>query len=463
VKGRGAAAASSGALAALLVPALSLVLAPGCRRAKLPPRADGAAVVVVSPTGEAEIPAVSEVEPNDQPAKAHSLVVATQPVAVTASLGSTGGRPDVDLFRLDVVPGDAGAGTALPVEAGTAVPDAGPARPTRIARIELRPDAALAARLDVLDGAGHAVITAAAAEPGQAVTVPNLALAGPAPMIRVRRARADAGVGSYRLLVRTAALEAGAEVEPNGTMALANLLVPDGEGIGFLGWARDQDWYRLPTTALAEGSVLAVEVEVPPEVGATVALVDAKGVKLSETRAGRGERAVLRNVGVPAGATELFLSVTAASGWTADATYAVRVRSELAKAGAETEPNDNPAQAQPITDGTVQGFLARGDVDVFSYTAAAPVALDVELVPPERAGVKLEVLDGTGKSLARAEGRRRAVKLVGVPLAAGAVLVRVAAGKGEGNPDDPYKLTVASRPIEAAVAPAGVGGEAGLE
>ena len=164
-----AAAASSGAraaLAALSVPALVLGLGPGCRRPKLPPRPDGAAVVFVSPTGEAEVPAVSEVEPNDQPAKAHALVVATAPVAVTATLGTTGGRPDVDLFRIEAPVGDAGAGAALPVEAGAAAPDAGPARPTRIVRIELRPDAALAARLEVLDGAGHAVITAAAAEPG---------------------------------------------------------------------------------------------------------------------------------------------------------------------------------------------------------------------------------------------------------------------------------------------------------
>ena len=38
------------------------------------------------------------------------------------------------------------------------------------------------------------------------------------------------------------------------------------------------------------------------------------------------------------------------------------------------------------------------------------------------------------------------------------MLVRVAAGKGEGNPDDPYKLTVASRPIAAPAAPAGAAG-----
>src|SRR6185295_20412177 len=101
------------------------------------------------------------------------------------------------------------------------------------------------------------------------------ALTGVAPVIRVRRAHTDGGPGTYRLLVRTAALEAGAEVEPNGTMALANPLAPDGEGIGYLGWARDQDWYRLPTTALAEGSVLAVDVEAPAGVATTVALVNA--------------------------------------------------------------------------------------------------------------------------------------------------------------------------------------------
>ena len=134
---RGAAAASSGALAALAalsLPALVLGLSAGCRRAKLPPRPDGAAVVVVTPTGEAEVPAVSEVEPNDQPAKAHTLLVAMAPVAVTATLGVTGGRADVDLFRIDVPAGDAGSGPALPIEAGAAAAGAvaaGSPRPTR--------------------------------------------------------------------------------------------------------------------------------------------------------------------------------------------------------------------------------------------------------------------------------------------------------------------------------------------
>ncbi len=449
---------SAAAAAAWLVAIAALCLSPGCRRAKLPPRPDGAAVVVVTP-GEAELPTIPEAEPNDQPARAQALALtAAGAVAVVGTLGAAGaGRADADLFRAELPRPDAAG--APPAGDGAAA-DGGARRPTEVLRAELRPDLAMAVRLEILDGAGHPLITAAAAEPGQPVVIPNLALAGPAPVIRVRRARPDTGPGGYRLVLRVAALEAGAEIEPNGTSALANPLVPDGEAIGFLGWARDQDWYRLPLAALAEGSVLAVDVEAPAGVAATVALLDAAGVKLSETRGNRGERAVLRNVGVPAGAAELFLTVTAASGWNGDATYAVRVRGELPKAGGETEPNDNPGQAQPIADGLVSGFLARGDVDVFSYTASAPVALDVELLPPERAGVKLEILDAAGKSLAKAEGRRRAVKLTGVTIPAGAVLVRVAAGKGEGNPDEPYKLTVGSRPIAAPVpADSGAGTE----
>jgi hypothetical protein len=424
----------------------ALCLAPACHKQKLPPRPDGAAVVVVT-GGEAEIPTVPEVEPNDQPAKAQALLVAAGAVvAVTGTLGAaSGSRGDTDIFRVDVPRPDA---AAAPPPPDGAAPDAGAPRPTQLLRAELRPDGAMAARVEALDGAGHPLVVATAAEPGQTVVIPNLALGAAAPVIRVRRARPDAGPGSYRLLLRTAPLEAGAEVEPNGTAALANPLLPEGEAIGFLGWAHDQDWYRLPTGALADGSVLAVDVEAPAGVAALVALYDAAGVKLSEGRGGRGERAVLRNVGLPAGATALLLSVTAASGWNGDATYALRVRAELPKAGAETEPNDTPAQAQPIGDGTVQGFLARGDVDLFGYTAAGPLALDVELVPPERAAVKVELLDASGKSLGRAEGRRRAVKLAGVRVASGLVLVRVA-GKGEGNLDDPYKLTVTSRPLPA--------------
>ena len=136
------------------------------------------------------------------------------------------------------------------------------------------------------------------------------------------------------------------------------------------------------------------------------------------------------------------------------------MRAELPKAGAEAEPNDDAAHAQAVADGTVQGYLARGDVDVFRYAVAAPVVLTVEVAPPERATAKLEIANEAGVTLARGKpnGKGRKPLRATVPVDAGAVLIRVVAGGGEGNPDDPYKLTVSSTVAPEAPAPAAAAG-----
>ena len=184
-----------------------------------------------------------------------------------------------------------------------------------------------------------------------------------------------------------------------------------------------------------------------PEVSASLALYDAVERKLLESRGRKGERVAVRNVRVPAGDAQLYVVVRADSGRNDQARYNLRSRAELPKSGGEAEPNDDPAHAQAIADGTVLGYLSRGDVDVFRYTAAEPVELDVEVAPPERVDVKLEILREDGRPLARTDaGRRReAERLPNLYLAAGTVLIRLGAGKGDGNPDEPYRLTVSSR------------------
>src|SRR4029077_3498114 len=135
--------------------------------------------------------------------------------------------------------------------------------------------------------------------------------------------------------------------------------------------------------------------------------------------------------------------VRADTGRNEAARYNLRSRSELPKAGGEAEPNDDPAHAQLIGDGTVLGYLSRGDVDVYRYPVAGPMELDVEVAPPERIDIKLEVLREDGKPLARSDaGRRReAERLPNLTVPAPAVLIRLSAGKGDGNPDEPYRLT----------------------
>jgi hypothetical protein len=130
-----------------------------------------------------------------------------------------------------------------------------------------------------------------------------------------------------------------------------------------------------------------------------------------------------------------------------DARYTLHVRAELAKEGSETEPNDDPAHASPLAEGLTTGFLLPGDADVFRYTPAGPIALDLEVTPPDRVNVKLEVLRADGQPIASADegGRRQPEHLTNVPVTE-PVLIRLTPRKGEGNADEPYQLRVTTHP-----------------
>jgi hypothetical protein len=373
------------------------------------------------------------------------------PAAVTAAIAwPVKGKADVDTYRIGLPGPDGGVDAApapVPGPDGAVVQP----RPQAMARVEVTPEAGVALKIEVLDAMGRTVLSAAGADPGQPVVLPNLPLTAAAPFVRIRRVTAGDAPGSYKIVVRVQPLEAGAEIEPDDAIAQANELPVPGEAIGYLGWRRDQDYYRLPTAGLAEGSVIAADLDPIPNVSSRLALVDAAGKKLSEARGRRGERVALRNVLVPPGTAALFLVASADFGWSADQRYDLRVNAELPKAGAEAEPNDDAAHAQAVTDGTVQGYLARGDIDVFRYTVTAPVMLTVEIAPPERATAKLEIANEEGVVLARgkAAGKGKKPLRAGMRVDAGAVLIRIVAGSSEGNPDDPYRLTVTSTPAES--------------
>lgn len=438
---------------------LILLSLPACPRSRLP-KPDGAAVVVAPENkGEAEIAAVAEIEPNDTVSKAQRLLLTpAAPAAVTAAIGwPVKGKADVDTYRLGL-PGSDGVDAAPAPAAG---PDGAVIlpRPQTMARVEVTPEAGVALKIEVLDAMGRTVLSAAGADPGQPMVLPNLPLTPAAPFVRIRRVTAGEAPGSYKIVVRVQPLEAGAEIEPDDAIAQANELTVPGEAIGYLGWRRDQDYFRLPTAGLAEGSVIAADLDPIPNVSSRLALVDATGKKLSEARGRRGERVALRNVLVPPGTAALFLVASADFGWSAEQRYDLRVNAELPKAGAEAEPNDDAAHAQVVTDGTVQGYLARGDTDVFRYTVTAPVMLTVEIAPPERATAKLEIANEEGAVLGRGKPAGKGKKPLRATLRVdgGSVLIRVVAGSGEGNPDDPYRLTVTSAPVEtqAPAAPPG--------
>ena len=424
-----------------------------CHRSTMPPRADGAAVVLSPEVIDDGLEPVPEAEPNDTVATAQRLALSpTTPVAVRGSLVKTGSsaKRDVDWFRIDLPGPD--AGPTPPVVRADAAEVAPP--PRSLLRVDLRPEAGVAVTLDALDADGHPLVSAPG-QPGEAIAIPNLAIAPGPTYLRVRAASGEAPPGGYRLVAHLAAFDVGAEIEPNGSAALATELAPGGEAVGYLGWRRDQDWYRLPTAGLAEGSVLSVDLDPVPGVAAALQLYGADTHKLTEAHGRKGERVVLRDVRFPPGDAQVFLVVRADSDWSADARYNVRPRADLPKPGAEAEPNDDPGHAQTVGDGVVIGYLGRGDIDVFRYVTDAPAVLDVELTPPEHASVKLEILRADGTLVARTEGGRHgAIRLANLAIPGGPIFVRLAGGRGSANPDDPYHLTVSSHPSGPAAEPA---------
>ena len=167
-----------------------------------------------------------------------------------------------------------------------------------------------------------------------------------------------------------------------------------------------------------------------------------------EQHSRKGERVAIRNVRLPSSEPSVFVVVRADAGRNGEARYTLRLRTEEAKADAELEPNDDVAHAVPLGDGNFVGYLGSGDVDVYRYTAAMPTELDFEATPPEHVDLKVEVLGEDGAVLMKVDaGKRREPERLPNIYVSGSVLLRLSAGKGDGNLDEPYRIAASSRPI----------------
>ena len=314
----------------------------------------------------------------------------------------------------------------------------------------MHPDLGLPVTVDALDDSGQVLIAAPGSQPGEPEGIPSMVVTPGTYFLRVRAAQA-AAEGGYHVTLRLQPLEPGEELEPNGKATLATEIAPNGEAVGYFGARHDQDWYRVPLDGLPEGSVLSADLEAVPGVTASLVVLDSVERKLTEVRGRKEERVPVRNIRLAPGDANIFLLVRADVGRNLDVRYNLRVRTEVGKpgaAGGDLEPNDDAQHASALTDGTVQGYLGRGDVDVYRYTAAEPLELDIEAAPPERVDVRMEIIRETdGALLVRAdEGKRQEPeRLPNLFVPAGSILIRLSAPKGDGNPDEPYRLTVASK------------------
>jgi hypothetical protein len=458
------------------VVAAALVLFPAlvglaCRRAPHFVRGDAAAVVVVQRTRDAgSTPPIAEREPNNTPEQAQELTwVGIPPAAVIVGRieGAEAGKSaDVDVFKV-LVPGQLQSS-----DAGRAAEMLAFAK--RLSMV-INPQAGTALTVELLDEHVR-VVKLVTAGPGETVGLPNMAvLPGCTYYLRVKAAPApankgrgtpDAGAptgGSYHMTVLLLDFEAADEREPNDRMESAGELSWQGGSAlvaGLHGWRHDEDWYRLPLDAMEPGWVLNLDLEGVEGVAAGLSVSDSAGRRIAAVRGRKGERLVLHNLVLPTVAADAgaaaaagrwwYLVVRSENGFDRERRYVLRAEAVLSetRSGFETEPNDDAARASSLADGTTTGYLPEGDVDVFRYLSTELRDLDIEVVPPSRVRIKVEVIrERDGQVLAEAAAAKvhQTVRIRGLSCPAEPILLRLSHGKNDGNASEPYLVKLTSR------------------
>jgi hypothetical protein len=438
-----------------------------CRRNRFPSRGDAAAVVVVVPRADAAgPPRVLEQEPNDSPEQAQMLAINLDwPVlTVEGTLSGPGegkGR-DVDVFKL-MVPGH-GLDPAVPAAArDSAQPDDARLAARKLS-CEIVSSAGSGVSLQLLDD-GLKSLETISADPGDAAGMPNMAaLPGRMYYFRVK-AQAKPGKSrdlqatgsSYKLTIQLGDFEVAEEREPNDGLDTAQplALVGTADFAGLFGWQHDQDFYRIPTPEIA--SAVDIELDAVEGVAAGLQVLDGGGTRIAAGKGRKGDRLALHNVTVPAATVDagaasrfFYLVARAESGHNRAQRYVLHITLGSLKQDAEIEPNDTPAKATAVRDGTISGFLPVGDVDYFRYTGDGQREVSFEVSCPTRVRGKLEVVrpsDGQVLGSAEAKKARQTVVLAKILSLGEPLLVRLSQGKGDGNPNEPYSLRISSAPV----------------
>jgi hypothetical protein len=422
--------------------------------------------VVVAPRLDAAgPPRIAEQEPNDSPELAQVLAInADWPVvSVEGSLRVAGEHQgkDVDVFKL-TVPGDRQAPGKVPpsLDAGLLPRDAR-AQARRLS-IELAQEGGTGLGLQVLDEA-QKPLEAISLEPGAGSGIPNLAVSpGLTYYLRIKAAAKPVKAPAvpttacrYQLTLQLGDFGVADEREPNDTMETATPvdLLGSVELAGYHGWHHDQDYYRISLPDV----VSALDVELGPveDVVGSLQVLDGAGARLAFGRGHKGESLALRNVILrPAAADaavamrQAFVVVRAEGGENRGRQYVLRLGLGTPRLDAEKEPNDSPEQATPVSDGTYAGYLPAGDIDYFRYDGEGRRNVTFEVSFPKRVRGKIEAYrpDKLPAGMADSKKARQTVSLADVATLGQPLFLRVSAGRGDGNGNEPYTLKIASAP-----------------
>ncbi len=435
------------------------------------------------------------------------MVQQKQPIPASASSGQGLPMPMINEHEPDddrdhAQPIDAGKGVrgslASPTPGGAGKGDddwysylvqggAGPGDADRPQALEvvLTGDPGLDPALDLFDGDGKKLLSLDERGRGPKRFSGLVMKIGQTLYLRVR-ASTKAGGGTaggmgYELGVRQSVAAIGSETEPNDTPEQATEAV-GADLSGVLSSAKDEDWFLLtlgaaPGSPVAVGSILRVEATTPGV--APVLRLFLPGTppkKILEVKAESGASEMrLRNVGLPARTIQVLLALRSGNWQRSAATtrYQLHVVVEPPLEGAEHEPNDDCAHANPIPlvqrgaaqEGGLAGFLWPGDVDCYEVPVGvvggpASVTFQLDGSGDDRVGCGAELRHGESSESSSVAGARSGKTLTLHVQAGGWAQVRVVANargcsdsaQRSGAPffDAPYRLLARVEPERGA-------------
>ncbi len=396
----------------------------------------GDAAVLVTPAVPEPSPnALAEQEPNGEQGRPNSIAWGEAPVLEVSAALPEGDDEDRFLLR---IPGGAPLGA-----------DAAPATATQ--QLALEVSAPAPTSLVVKTPVGLSSFASAGAA-GVIHGPANLAVApGSELTLVVRRTGPPATDPGYRVRASLSTIGAGDEREPNHEVAQAHLLSPAHtapEVAGFLDTAKDVDVFQVPLGPASAATVIAIELEPPPEVAVSVTALDGASMKVGAARGKKGARVLLRQLSPerlgagPTGVPPAFFVVVRSEGGS-DRTrrYLMRVRADDAPPS-EREPNDDLNTPSPAEAGETLGYLGGSDVDIFRADGRAGHALQVELLPPKSGDLVLETMAPGQAGFTRTDGGRRGQpeRLTVTPATDGPVLIRISAKRVSEGGEQPYRL-----------------------
>ncbi|MBI5202970.1 MAG: hypothetical protein HY925_15370 [Elusimicrobia bacterium] len=303
--------------------------------------------------------------------------------------------------------------------------------------------------LEVFDSNGYKVREADAGGVGEAESLRNFGVRGPAEYkLRLRsKGRAGNAETPYQLVTEFLPYQGKLEFEPNDQRSEATPFEADSIG-GTIAPAADADWYRLAAATetkvvvraeLTAAAGMDLVLQVMDDVGNPLATVDNMGKDQPEVLTGFGAR------------SEQYLVVTEKTGRKGDSkqTYTLSRTMTPWQAGLEYELNDSSKTAQAINPGeSVDGYFApKGDADFYEFNVYQKGAVLLELTGVLTVRATAALFDQEDKPLAAAEAKKAGESLsLEAALEPGTYVVRLApAEPAQANVRDKYTFRVRMR------------------